>query len=460
MAILGPLRKIARRAGKLWRSEDSLRRRLANIGHLLTGNLFASFIGMLGFVVTARALGPTDYGILALTYSYVRTVERLVGFQSWQPLIKYGAELSGKEDGVDYRSLLKFGLFVDAGAAFAACVTAIGAAILLGPLIGIASDKIDQVIVYSAVLLFQINGLPTAVMRLSGRFRLVAYVSAISGAVRLAACFAGLIFGFGLFYFVCAWAFSQLVGALLLLGLALVQMRRQGTRRILSAPLAGITTRFKGIIGFTVSSNVELTIRSSANELDVLLVGLFTTPAAAGLYHVAKRLARVVLQIGVQVQAVIYPDIARLWAQNAIAEFRRTVLQTEILLACCGVLLVLGTAVAVRPALSIAVGPDFVEAAPLVVVQMIAVAITLSGSAMRTAMLAMGKQYAVLKVVSVATIVFHLTALTLVPTIGAVGANIAHVLMGIVWICGLFFVYRRETSGFAASVPKPSIQGA
>ena len=77
---------------RFWLNDAPLATRLVNIGHLMSGNLIGAVVGVVGFVVTARALGPADYGVLALTYSYVRIVGTLVGFQSWQPLIKYGAQ--------------------------------------------------------------------------------------------------------------------------------------------------------------------------------------------------------------------------------------------------------------------------------------------------------------------------------------------------------------------------------
>ncbi|WP_201404477.1 oligosaccharide flippase family protein [Kaistia sp. 32K] len=431
-----------------------MRTRLFNIGHLLTGNLFGSLIGMLAFVVTARALGPTDYGILALTYSYTRAVERLVSFQSWQPLIKYGAELQGPEHRDDYRSLLKFGLFVDMSAATMAYLVSIGLALLFGPLLGIGDAALKQVLIYSTVLLFQINGLPTAVIRLAGRFRLVAYGTLVGGLVRLALCTIGLAMGADLLFFVIVWTVTQIVGALSLLFLAFVELRRQGVGDLLRAPLRGVTTRFKGLVSFTVGSNVELTVRSSANELDTLIVGMLADPTAAGLYHVAKRMGRLVLQLGVQVQAVLYPDVARLWARRALGEFRSTVLQMEILLIVFGLMLVALTFLGIRPLLYWTAGPQFAAAAPLAMVQMVAVAMLLSGGAVRTALLSMGRQPAVLKIVFVAAIAFQITAFSVIPLIGAMGANIAHVVMATVMLTGLIAVYR---SALAKEALHPTI---
>ncbi|MGF7163604.1 O-antigen/teichoic acid export membrane protein [Rhodoligotrophos appendicifer] len=307
---------------------------------------------------------------------------------------------------------------------------------------GVSEQALTHVLLYATVLLFCINGFPTAVMRLAGRFRIVAYGSLASVLLRLLLCLIGLWRNESLAYFVAVWGVTQILGSLVFLGLAFWELRRQGVRHLFATKLVGVTQRFRGLWQFTIGSNVELTLRSSANELDTLFVGLIAGPAAAGLYHMAKRLGRLVLQLGVQVQAVLYPDVARLWAQQLHAEFRRAVLQVEIMLAVFGVALISATALAIRPVLSWTVGTSFVEAAPLAVVQMIAVAMTLSGSAVRTALLAMGRQTSVLKIVAGATIAFHATALTMIPLIGAMGATLAHVVMAAIWIVGLNLVYR------------------
>src|SRR3546814_17742117 len=79
------------------RGDAPLRTRLVNIAHLMSGNLASGLISLAAIALTARALGPASYGILALAIAYVRVVERLVTFQSWQPLIKYGAEVTDPE---------------------------------------------------------------------------------------------------------------------------------------------------------------------------------------------------------------------------------------------------------------------------------------------------------------------------------------------------------------------------
>jgi O-antigen/teichoic acid export membrane protein len=447
---------------RLLQIEQSFKARLVNIAHLLSGNVLTSIVGVLGFLITARALGPADYGILALTYAYVRVVGLIVGMQTWQPLIKYAAEIADKKHLEEYRSLLKFGFTVDILAALAGFIAAAVLALLFGPYFGIGPEATTYVLIYSSVLLFQISGTPTAIMRLAGAFRLIAYGAAANATVRTVLCAIGLLLGADILYFVIVWTLTQIAGSVTLVLLSIRQLLSESVRNIWSARLGLVRSNFKGLIAFTIGANVEQTVRSSANEFDTLIVGALTEPATAGLYSIAKRSARLILQLGVHVQAVFYPDVARLWAANAIEEFRRAVLQMEVMLALFGMSCFLVTLFLAERAITWMAGAPFAGAAILVKVQMLAVAIALCGSAMRTGLLATGKQPDVLKVTTISTVVFHVTALALVPLLGAIGANIAHVALSIVWLLGLIIAFRsalRETGSLSAGHVQASDPG-
>jgi O-antigen/teichoic acid export membrane protein len=65
----------------------------------------------------------------------------------------------------------------------------------------------------------------------------------------------------------------------------------------------------------------------------------------------------------------------------------------------------------------------------------------------------MGRQREVLNVVLVSTLAFHATALTLIPKLGASGANIAHLVMGAIWLAGMVMAFRKALA--TAPVPGP-----
>ena len=51
-------------------SDSASRNRLRHVMHLLTGNAASMLIGLASVALVARGLGPVEYGMLALTFSF------------------------------------------------------------------------------------------------------------------------------------------------------------------------------------------------------------------------------------------------------------------------------------------------------------------------------------------------------------------------------------------------------
>jgi O-antigen/teichoic acid export membrane protein len=428
----------------------SLRGRLRNIAHLLTGNMANAVIALVAIALTARGLGPAAYGILAIAFAYARAVERLVTFQSWQPIIRYGAALDTPEQAEDLKSLLKFGLLLDgAGALLAA---AVGAVLVVAgkPLFGWSDDVVQTLLICCAMLPFNINGTPTAIVRIFGRYRLAAWGPVAASILRLAGCALALLAGAGLATYAAIWAASQAVAYMIFLGLALGVLRSRGITGLLRASARGVPARFQGIWRFAWLSNISLTVRSSADQFDILLVGALAGTEAAGFYSIAKRAGRLAEQVSTQAQAVLFPDVARLWASGQFAEMRRAIFQLDIMLLFFGLGATLFFMLAAEPIIRLAAGADFAPAATLLVVQMLAVTLSMSGAGARSGLLAMGKEDLVLRAVLTGTAAFHITAFAMIPMIGPMGANIAHIVLGLLASGLMIFWCRRGLRGQGA----------
>ena len=106
--------------------------------------------------------------------------------------------------------------------------------------------------------------------------------------------------------------------------------------------------------------------------------------------------------------------------------------------------------------LGLTVGAEYADASILVILQLIATTTALFGTALRPAMLSMGLQVQLLKIVIVASLGFYATLLTLLPVVGVIGASIAHIVLNTLWLCAacLIFVQRiREEIRACDAVP-------
>ncbi|HKY82061.1 MAG TPA: lipopolysaccharide biosynthesis protein [Sphingobium sp.] len=426
------------------RLRDALaHRRVKAVGHLLSGTAATLVLTLLSIALVARLLTPATYGIFAMILTLGQACERLLGFQSWQPLIRSGATIDLQNDQASYFALLKFGWLLDIGGSVAAWAIASGLTIAGHFLFGISTQHVGYALLFLTSLLFNFNGVATAIYRLSGQYRTIARVQVANAAVRLLCVALAYLAGAGLFQLILVWTITQISGSLANFICAMRLLPAPGFRQLLRASAKGINTRFPDLWRFALGSNVSLTLWSSAQQVDTLIVGWLADPASAGLFHIAKRISRVVQQVGAQVEAVVYPDLSRLAAAGKRRAFVRVLVQTELLLAAFGACCFLAMLLVGGPLMRLAVGPHFAGAVPLLTIQILAVTLTISGAASRAGLLALGDQRAVLRTVMACTLAFYCAVFPLIPMIGAMGANIAHLLFAAIWLSGLALHLRR-----------------
>lgn len=410
-----------------WTQNIFLRSRLAGIGHLLSGNVLNAVIMLVGISIAARALGPAEYGVMVLVLTFGRVFERLVRFESWQPLIRFAAQEELESDPPRLAQLYLYGLFLDIGAALLAALLAVGFGYFFASLVGLDEEHLSLIAIYAVAIALNIRGMPTAALRLSGSFRTIAYCELIASVVRVVLAFVCLLQGGGLLSFILVWTGSQILGAAIFLWLGFRALRQSGTPSPLTASPRSMRRNFPGFLGFAWSTNLSSTMRMLTQEADTLLVAALGSTSAVGFYHIAKRCAKVAQQVAAHVQAVIYPDMARFWASDRIAEFRSVTLKVQAALSAIALCLLAGAWLLGDLVIRTALGSDFGAAYPLLLAQLVAVGLIMHAAPSRSALLAMNRPRFVLVVALIATVLFFGLAFALIPSFGPMGASIAHI---------------------------------
>lgn len=410
-----------------WLNPGFVRSRLRSIAHLVSGNSANAIIMLVSTTIAARSLGPAAYGILALVLTVGRLCERLLRFESWQPLIRYAAQEDVADDPKRMSELYLYGFILDIGTALCAGILTVAVGYALMSVIGLGPEDMPLVAIYALAIALNIRGVPTAALRFDGKFRTLAYVQIFSSVVRLALAATGLMLGFSLLHFVIIWTAVQILDQMLFLWLGMRVLRKQGIPNPLRADWRGLSQKFPGFMKFAWSTNVSSTLRTMTQEADTLLVSAVAGTAWAGFYHIAKRMAKVAQQVGSMMQAVVYPDMARMWAKLDIASFRKTTLRIQSILGLVGLAILAIFWLLGDWIMRVAFGPEFAPAYPLLVAQLIAVVLIMHAAPSRSALLAMNRPGFVLVVALFSTLLFFATAWIAMPHYGALGVNIAHI---------------------------------
>jgi len=366
-----------RRRVLAWFQDEVFRRLFINAGKLLSANVVGAVLGLIAAVLTARALGPQNYGILALVLVYQLTVGKLVTFDAWQAVIKFGSEALHADDRAGLRQLVKFGFALDVASALVGTILAIA---LAGPVIGLLGWDLSVrplVVLYSVLILFSLSGTPIGILRLFDCFDLLGYTAILSGAVRLAGVAWCLVTRQALFGFVLVYLVTGIIGQLYQLFASLWVLKKQNVTGIVNEPLRGIRRRFPGIVDYVWTTNLTMTVRMLSRETDGLFIAALTTPAALGLFKVAKQFAVVLPKFSEPLSQSIYPELTRAWAARDGRRFVSLIKRTTLLTSAAAFLGWFAFFLAGRWVIRWTVGPAFEDAYWVTVFYLLAMVIFL-----------------------------------------------------------------------------------
>ncbi|WP_395327338.1 lipopolysaccharide biosynthesis protein [Novosphingobium sp. BL-8H] len=451
---------LAARLWQTWCASTLIRPRVISLFHLLSGNFGSGMLMVAALSLATHALGKADFGVMVVVLSIGRVCERLVRFESWQPLVRFVAAEEDKGSAERLAQLYAYGLKLDLASALIAGLMAIVLAKLAGAAFGLGEGHVGLVAIYAVAIVCNPRGMASAALRLGGRFRTLAYVQLASSLFRLGFSVVLMHMHAGLTAFVTLWTLAQVMDSLLFNTLGFQALRKSGIPSPLAVSWRGLGHEFPGFLRFAISTNVSSTLRTLTHEVDTLMVGYFAGASAAGLYYLSRRIAKFAQTAGDMIQTVIYPDLARIWARLDRKALERLVriLQTALAgMALCFILVCMAIG---RPALVLFFGDDFTDVYPMLFTQLFAVALTLHAAPSRSGLLAMNRPTYVLTVAMFSTVLFFAIALTLMPSQGAIAANYAHVAFGLstalfldfgLWR-GLGRQRRLEEAGHAAPV--------
>ena len=399
----------------------------------MSGNVITAGIDLVSLAVTARALGPELFGVLVLVQTYARFVDQFVNFQSWQAIIKYGADTLIAKCPGDFRSLVKLGTSLDVIGSLLGTTVAISSVYWASGWFEWDDSIVLMAAIYSLTILFSLSATPTAVLRLFDRFKVLAWQRVISATIRMAALLVAWIAGAGIWEFFIVWMVAQILDFLFLLALGWRELRKQGYGDALFASLDRIRSKFPGFWKFVITTNLTGSIKLGVREVDVLIIGAVLGSTATGIYKVAKQFASIPMRFGDPIEQVVYPEMARLWAEGKVVPFRQMLIRVGALCGLGGIAIWLGFLLLGQWVLRVTVGPEYISAYKILLVYMLGINIYLFGIAFRAAILSMGHPERSLQIHILSTLIYLGVLALLLGPIELMGAAIAQIAFKSVW---------------------------
>jgi O-antigen/teichoic acid export membrane protein len=448
------------------RYSHTLRRVATNTGWTVGAMLTSVLAGVLQMGMLARLLGPERLGVLGLLSAGTALVGSTIRFTSAEAVITYTSrELAlGSRAGagrvVSYCFLLDF---VSSFAAFAV-FGVLGS--LAGTGWGIPARDLSLVWVYGITLLVQSTfWVSHAVLRVTDRYRWTFFQTVTRAVIGVAGTAWLLVRHASLAEVVALQVGLAAVDGVVMFTLAAVALREQGiSPRLRLRELARPPT---GIWGFAVAGQGRGIVKALSRNLDTILIGMWGTPYAVGLYRAAKQIAD---QLQIPAQALvtsIQPEYSKLWYARDARALRRLVFHSVALLASVGSVGALIIATNQTRVVTLVLGPRFIGVESVLMLFVAGTLLNVMMTPVYSLLPAVGRPTPSLIAAATALVVQLVLLWIYLPRYGAWGGALASFVSVVVWSTCLLppayrVLYGRREPGDAAgrqaeAEPEPAI---
>ena len=416
-----------------------------NSSVIFGGQSVTALMGLISLSFAARTLGTEKLGVFALIQSFILIIDRLVNFQSWQAIIKFGADFLKQDKKEDFKSLVKFCTILDAAAAFTGAILAAVIVYVIGSWKGWQHQTIYAAIIYSLWILFDIKGTAVGLLRLFDKFKLISTANITAATLKLILAAVAYMLSANLLIFVAIWAVSGLAESILLIWAGWYLVYKKTGDNFLKAKLS-ITAKDKTIWKFAWSTNLHLSVRQISGEVDVLIIGAILGSALTGIYKIAKQFAWGLAILVEPIYQAIYPELAHLAAEKRFSDLKHTIVRTAAIAGGVSLLIWIVSVIFGKWILRIAAGEEFVSAWGVMIIFMFAFVIWDFAFCLSAGLLAVGRAGVVLLVQTIAFAVFLPTLYLLLISVGLMGAAIAQVVYYAVYLLFTFLFFVKYIS--------------
>ena len=434
------------------------RKVMANAALLIGGRSLNAPLSLAYLAISARTLGVHDMGVVVLINAFALTVGQLVRFESWQAVLHYGAKPLAEGRQNDFYRILRFSLVLDLlGSAAALTIGFLGVA-LASNLLGWPDEARGVGIAYLTMTIFLVSATATGVLRLFGRFGVLAAQSTVSSAVRVAGCALVMVAGGGFGAILAAWYAGTVVAFLVLVVAAWRELVRQGHAGAwrVTGPLTG---GFPGLWRFVWATNASSSLEQVFTQTSTLIVGAIVGPAQAALFRIARQFATAIGQPAKMVVAALYPELARLKAADDLKGLWRLALQVGLAGGVVATLIVGLAMLFGQPLLALIMGPGFAAASGVLTLLVAAVAIEIWALPLEPMLVSIGRPGAAVRVRIAVSILYVAALFPLVRAFGLAGAGAATVGASLLLLVGMLIsvvVWYRSGGGSARGSPVPA----
>ncbi|MEM7665042.1 MAG: oligosaccharide flippase family protein [Pseudomonadota bacterium] len=274
-------------------------RLFTNMGWLLGGRGVNAVLSLVYLALATRTLGTEGFGYFALIIALGQAVTGIANFQTWQFVVRWGANGDGPADATGFAIALDM-LSVAMGSVLAALL--VWSAQYWLPL---PTELMWLTLGYCLISLLSIRTTPTGLLRLRFKYAIATAAETVQPVIRAAGAGLAWLFMPNVMGFVLAWAASEVLVAITLWVVA----ARTEPIDLSKISLTRIPQKHADAWRFVWSTNMSGSLTIASKQVMILLVGTFGGAALAGGFRVASQLGQALVTLAQAISKAILPEL-------------------------------------------------------------------------------------------------------------------------------------------------------
>ncbi|WP_299194204.1 oligosaccharide flippase family protein [uncultured Erythrobacter sp.] len=353
-----------------------MKRLFTNMGWLLTGRGFNAAMSIVYLPIATYTLGIELFGYWAIIIALGQAVTGLANFQTWQFVVRWGANGSGPAAATGFAIALDL-LSVALGTVAAAIV------VLTAQLwLPLPDDLLWLTFGFCVASLLSIRTTPIGLLRLRFEYKKATAAEAVQPLIRVIGALLAWQFYPTVAGFVIAWAASEVCVAIALWVVA----ARHERIDLSQISLTKIPAQHKDAWRFVWSTNMSGTLTIAGKQVMILMVGAIGGEALAGGFRIASQLGQALVILAQTVGKAIYPELVH--SKDQALMIARRMANIALI---AGVLAVMGALFGGRWALYLLAPPEFSGFYWAMVILSIAGAVELIGASLESLLVSAGR---------------------------------------------------------------------
>ena len=436
-------------------SDKTWKRPFVNAGKLLVGRGVQGVLSIAYLAFATRTLGAVDFGVLTLIHSSILLLRHVLGFQSWQMILRYGAGALESKNIGHIKNLIKFAFSIEF---LAAMVGVLGLWVFAGEVVHqlhVYDELAPMVRIYALMLIVLLmSDVGLGILRLTDRHDLISWQVTIEPIIRFFGAGALFLMGGTLIQFIWVWFIAGMVSRAGLIVIALWNLKGH-MKEIAADPNIGnlaippiepgkFKAPEKGIWKYVIGTNIDYGLSLGINQLGPVLIGIVLGAGPAGLYRVAQQFSNIIGHpINKMLLPAIYTDMTWLNTKGGASQRRTMVMRSGLIAGGVGLGIFVLLALFGHYLIDAIAGVEFHDAYGVMLVLVFATIITAVSFALEPLLMTAGKvrQVITARIISTIAYIVFMAWLADEDMFGLMGAGYALagravVFMVLAWISG------------------------